>query len=276
MIPRILACALLALTCAGCVSDSPSYEPDDEQDSRYSAQQLYDLGLDYFRGGKFDLAERQFLHCLEKDPEHAAANLALANTNFYMAKLARAKAEKKIAVDRLNMAIRRFELATVQLKDSAEPYMGLGLVYLENAAFHTNAIENLEKALALEPDNQEKNLRAHFYLGSAYGLVGEFKKSITHYQTYLDMFPFAQDWDEVSDILLDLHRKLGLPYEPKRRPSAEEVMKSQAGQPPGAKGTASPEGEPALQPGALQPGEGSGTGSVPKEPGASGSGDRRR
>ncbi len=246
----------LALT-AGCVSDPEPVSPD--RPGRFSVDELYNLGMDYFQGGKFDLAERQFAHVLEKDPNHADGNLAMANTYYYLAKLYRAKGEKKRAIDYLNGSVQRFQRSMKLKPTSPEPYLGLAIVYLEDPAFYPNAVENLNKALAMDPDNREKNLRAHFYLGSACGLTGDLAKSAHHYETYLDMFPFAPDRPDVEDILEDNYKRRGLRYVRKPPPTmgappqqpgeGENAPDPTAGEPPAGtspKTSATP--EPAARP----------------------------
>lgn len=207
----LVGVAGLALFLAGCVSDPV----DPTAKDHFSIDQIYETGLIYFQGGKFDLAERQFQNAIERKPDFWEGHLALANTFYYQSRILRQKKDRIGALNRLNMANARFQQVMQAEPELSEPLIGLALVYLEDSRFYDKAIENLERALVLEKDKKEKNLRCHFYLGSALGLTGKLAESAQHYEKYLELFPAAPDRPEVEDILEDNYKRRGIKYERK-------------------------------------------------------------
>lgn len=73
----LVVTAIISILC-GCVSSTTqtrSYEPSDD-----AAEQNYQLGAQYFRNGKIDLARDRLLRAIEFDPKMAQAHSMLALT----------------------------------------------------------------------------------------------------------------------------------------------------------------------------------------------------
>ncbi len=73
-----------------------------EERTRESAQTHHVMGKDFFRAGKFDMAENEFLKALDMDPENAEVfkDLALLHYNQGRLKEAYEESKKAIALDR--------------------------------------------------------------------------------------------------------------------------------------------------------------------------------
>jgi len=92
----LVATAIISILC-GCVSSttqSRSYEPNDD-----AAEQNYQLGAQYFRKGKFDLARDRLERAIEFDPKMARAHSILALTYVQLG-------NTRLAIESFDRAVR--------------------------------------------------------------------------------------------------------------------------------------------------------------------------
>jgi len=108
------------------------------------AEAWYDLGVAYFNRDRFDEAINAYKEAIKIRPTYGEAHANLADV-YRLRKM-------------WDEAIGEYRMATTFIKDDAELYSKYGYVAARRAvtpayrAFWKTAIENLEKAVALEPD----------------------------------------------------------------------------------------------------------------------------
>lgn len=168
---KVLVLATASLLLFGCISSETSSRrpPDSDEEA---AEQLYNLGAQYYRNGKFELARERLNRSIELDSSNGNAHSLLALTYDELGnnRLATESFEKAVRVAPNNFDVRnayaiflcgnkQFDRAKEQFdrainvreNDNAEVMMSNAGVCMGNKPDYVLAEEYFRKALALRP-----------------------------------------------------------------------------------------------------------------------------
>jgi len=166
-----------------------------------SAEEYYNIGLNYLEQGKLGKAIEAFKQAVKLDPNFIEAYFELSIVYYAsrlndaimtLKKLIELKPDHVEAYLRLGLyyyQLKKYEEAIEELNkviklkpDYPDAYWGLGIVYSALERFD-KAKEVLEKAIKIEPDF----LAGYFLLGSTYFELKEWKKVIEVFNKLINM-----------------------------------------------------------------------------------------
>jgi tetratricopeptide (TPR) repeat protein len=125
-------------------------------------------------------------------------NLRLADINKFAANIEIKKQEEKIGQLETDLSSAQEQMK----KQEALLHYNLGITYTKEKSYEM-AIDEYEKALKLNPQDAD----THYNLAIIYDEVRRNpKRSIEHYQKYLELKPDAADIDEVKDWIARLEK----------------------------------------------------------------------
>lgn len=170
-IPRLLIVAIVSLLVVSCISSETSTRRAPESDAD-AAEQLYNLGAQYYRNEKFELARDRLGRAVELDPKNANAHslLALTYDKLDNKRLAAEFYEKAVRIapdnfdvrnayaiflcgeDQFDKAQEQFDRAiNVRVNDNAEIMMSNAGVCMGNKPDYALAEEYFRSALKTRP-----------------------------------------------------------------------------------------------------------------------------
>jgi tetratricopeptide (TPR) repeat protein len=113
---------------------------DYKKDTATSFRAFTGLGDLYIQKGDFESAQKYFAKALEISPQDEVAAYNVGEVYF--------------SHQKIDEAIKFFELATTIKKDWSKPYLKLGYVYLNKGDFE-KSLENFRKFVEMDPQNPE-------------------------------------------------------------------------------------------------------------------------
>ena len=136
--PSLLLAAVLL---AGCVSTSDT-PPPPEADDREAAQRHYQLGVEYYSKGSYDLARDRLLRAIDFDPKLAIAHTALALTYVQLE-------NRRLATEHFERAV-RLEPNNVNVRNAYG-------TYLCNNRDYDGALRQFDRAISVY-ENDDKQI----------------------------------------------------------------------------------------------------------------------
>ena len=182
-----------------------------------------DLGLIYFKEGRYEDAIKKFNDCLKLFPNYGKARVNLGAVYFRQGRLEDAEREFNYALKikndyypayyslgvvysrqgRLEDAINAFKSALKIEPDNADALNSLGSAYIDKNRLD-KAVKELTKALFIRPDFTD----AQYNLGVAYMYQGNFNEAIESFKSVLAVNPdHADALNNLGAIYLTLGRK---------------------------------------------------------------------
>jgi tetratricopeptide (TPR) repeat protein len=187
-------------------------------------------GSELYSIGEFQKAEKVFREVLKANPSDLQANYYLglsvlfqdkhneALDIFLKVKQSRDKVDQRtrpafpnecqiqIALARTRLELKQYDEAWKNLEsarkedaNASDVYVYRGAYYLERDK-NKEALKELEKAISLDA----KNAYAFYYQGLAYQRTGEAEKAVHALKTFIELAPFAPEYDKAKGIITSL------------------------------------------------------------------------
>jgi tetratricopeptide (TPR) repeat protein len=187
-------------------------------------------GVELYDIGEFQKAEKAFGQALKANPADLQANYYLglsvlfqdkhkeALDIFLKVKQSRDKMDQRnrpafpnecqiqVALARTRLELKQYDEAWKNLEsarkenaNSSDVYVYRGSYYLQQEKTK-EALKELEKAISLDA----KNAYAFYYQGLAYQAAGEAEKAVNALKTFIQLAPFAPEYDKAKGIITSL------------------------------------------------------------------------